>query len=121
MRTDLTKEEDHAGLREIYLDRSGPKLNKIQAQPESPTPASSTPEISTVAPKECVTAIYNKVLRGCMVFVGVPSGANEVGFYGTKSQYFFFVLICIHIQTHCVRAGIDTQVNSWLRSLARIS
>ena len=57
-----------------------------------------------------------KLLR--MVFVGVLSGANEVGFYGTKSQYFFFVLICKHIQTHCVRAGIDTQVNSWLQTRA---
>ena len=121
-RIDLTKEEDHTGLRKIYFDRSGPKLNKIQAQLESPTLALSTPEISIVAPKECSAAVDSKVVdNSCMVFVGVPSGANEVGFYGTKSQYFFFVLICMHIQTHCVRAGIDTQVNSWLRSRARIS
>ena len=46
LRIDLTNEEDHTGLRKIYLDRSGPKLNKIQAQLESPTPASSTPEIN---------------------------------------------------------------------------
>ena len=106
----------------MYLDRSGPKLNKIQAQLESPTPALSTREISIVAPKENVAQLFTaKSLRSCMVFVGVPSGANEVGLYGTKSQYFFFVLICIHMQTHCVRAGIDTQVNSWLRSRARIS
>ena len=50
-RIDLTKKEDHTGLRKIYLDRSGPKLNKIQAQLQSPTPASSTPEISIVAPQ----------------------------------------------------------------------
>ena len=49
-----------------------------------------------------------------MVFVGVLSGANEVVFDVTKIQYFFFVLICKHIKTCCVRAGIDTQVNSWL-------
>ena len=40
LRIDLTKEEDYTGLRMIYLDRSGPKLNEIQAQLESPTPAS---------------------------------------------------------------------------------
>ena len=62
LRIDLTKEEDHTGLRKIYLDRSGPKLNKIQAQLESPTPALSTPEISIVAPKECGAAIYSKVV-----------------------------------------------------------
>ena len=59
---DLTKEEDHTGLRKIYLDRSDPKLNKIQAQLESPTPASSNPEISIVAPKECGAAIFSKVV-----------------------------------------------------------
>ena len=47
---DVAKEEDHRGLRKIHLDRSGPKLNKIQARLESPTPASSTPEISIAAP-----------------------------------------------------------------------
>ena len=46
----------------IYLDRSGPKLNEIQAQLESPTLASSTREISVVAPKECGAAIYSKVV-----------------------------------------------------------
>ena len=61
MRIDLTK-EDHTGLRKIYLDRSGPKLNKIEAQLESPTPVSSTHEISIVAPKECGAAIYSKVV-----------------------------------------------------------
>ena len=112
MRIDLTKEEDRTGLRKIYLDRSGAKLNKIQAQLESPTPALSTPEISIIAPKNVAQLFTAKLLRSCMVFVGVPSGVNEVGFYGLKSQYFFFVLICIHIQTHCMRAGIDTQLNS---------
>ena len=34
LRIDLTKEEDHTGLRKIYLDRSGLKLNKTQAQLE---------------------------------------------------------------------------------------
>ena len=53
LRIDVTKEEDHTGLRKIHLDRSGPKLNKIQARLELPTPASSTPEISIVAPTEC--------------------------------------------------------------------
>ena len=62
LRIDLTKEEDHTGLRKIYLYRSDPKLNKIQAQLESPTPASSTPEISIVAHKECGAAIYSKVV-----------------------------------------------------------
>ena len=62
LRIDLTKEEDHTGLRKIYLYRSGPKLNKIQAQLESPTPASSTPEISIVAPKERGAAVYSKVV-----------------------------------------------------------
>ena len=106
MRIDVTKEEDHTGLSKIYLDRSRLKLNEIQAQLESPTPASSTPEISVVAPK-LFTA---KLLRSCMVLERVRSGAKEVGFCGTKGQYCFFVLICIHIQTHCVRAGIDIQV-----------
>ena len=62
LRIDLSKEEDHTGLRKIYLDRSRPKLNKIQANLESPTSASSTPEISIVAPKECGAAIYSKVI-----------------------------------------------------------
>ena len=53
LRIDVTKEEDHTGLSKIHLDRSGPKLNKIQARLELPTPASSTPEISIVAPTEC--------------------------------------------------------------------
>ena len=63
LRIDLTKEEHHTELRKIYLDRSGPKLNKIQAQLESPTSALSTPEILIVAPKECGAAIYSKVVE----------------------------------------------------------
>ena len=62
MRIDVAKEEDHRGLRKIYLDRSGPKLNKIQARLESPTPASSTPEISIVAPIECGVTLYSEVV-----------------------------------------------------------
>ena len=62
LRVDVTKEEDHTGLRKIYLDRSSPKLNKIQARLESPTPASSTPEISNVAPIECSLALYHGVV-----------------------------------------------------------
>ena len=62
MRIDVTKEEHHTRLRKIHLDRSGPKLNKIQARLELPTPASSTPEISIVAPIECGVALYNEVV-----------------------------------------------------------
>ena len=65
LRIDLTKEEDHTGLRKIYLDRSGPKLNKIQAQLESPTPALSTSEISIAAPKECCAAM--SIQQSCCV------------------------------------------------------
>jgi len=49
LRIDLTKEEDYTGLRTIDLDRSGPKVNKIQAQFESPTAASSAPAVSFIA------------------------------------------------------------------------
>jgi len=62
LRIDVSKEEDHTGLRKIYLDRSGPKLNKIQARRELPTPASSTPEISIVAPIECGVTLYSGVV-----------------------------------------------------------
>ena len=62
MRIDVAKEEDHRGLRKIYLDQSGPKLNKIQARLESPTPASSTPEISIVAPIESGVTPYSEVV-----------------------------------------------------------
>ena len=62
LRIDVTKEEHHTGLRKIYLDRSGPKLNKIQARVELPNPASSTPEISIVAPIECGMALYSEVV-----------------------------------------------------------
>ena len=58
---DVTKGEDHTGLRKIYLERSGPKLKKIQARLELPTPASSTPEISVVAPRDCGVAFYSEV------------------------------------------------------------
>ena len=58
---DETKGEDHTGLRKIYLERSGPKLKKIQARLELPTPASSTPEISVVAPRDCGVAFYSEV------------------------------------------------------------
>ena len=61
MRIDVAKEE-HRGLRKIYFDRSGPKLNTIQARLESPTPASSTPEISIVAPIECDVTLYSEVV-----------------------------------------------------------
>ena len=60
MRIDVAKEE-HRGLRKIYFDRSGPKLNTIQARLESPTPASSTPEISVVAPRDCGVALHSEV------------------------------------------------------------
>ena len=62
MRIDVAKEEDHRGLRKISLDRSGPKLNKIQARLESPTPATSTPEISIVAPIECGVSLDSEVV-----------------------------------------------------------
>ena len=62
MRIDVAKEKDHRGFRKIYLDRSGPKLNKIQARPESPTPASSTPETSIVAPIECGVSLDSEVV-----------------------------------------------------------
>lgn len=62
MLINLTKEEDHTGLRKIYLDRSGPKLNKMRARLELPTPASSIPEISTEAPIECGVALYSEVV-----------------------------------------------------------
>ena len=62
MRIDVAKEEDHGGFRNIYLGRSGPKLNKIQARLESPTPATSTPEISIVAPIESVVTPYSEVV-----------------------------------------------------------
>ena len=62
MRIDVAKEEDHRGLRKISLDGSGPKLNKIQARLESPTPATSTPEISIVAPIESVVTPYSEAV-----------------------------------------------------------
>ena len=45
----------------IYLDHSGPKLNKklIQAQLESPPPSSSTAD--NVTSKECGAAVFSKV------------------------------------------------------------
>ena len=59
LRIDVTKEEDHTGLTKIY--RSGPKLKKkIQARLESPTPASSTPKITVVAPIDCGVALYSE-------------------------------------------------------------
>ena len=78
LRIDVTKEEDHTGLRKIHLDRSGPKLNKIQARLELPTPASSTPEISIVAPTECgVVAWLFTATRCCCVFHHRSLGANQ--------------------------------------------
>ena len=58
-------------------------------------------------------AVNNKLLGSCFLSV-----CGEAVVYLTKGQYFFFVFICIYRQTHCVRAGIDTQVNSYLTSIA---
>ena len=78
LRIDVTKEEDHTGLRKIHLDRSGPKLNKIQARLELPTPASSTPEISIVAPTECgVVAWLFTATSSCCVLHHRSLGANQ--------------------------------------------
>lgn len=79
MRIDVTKKEHHTGLRKIYLDRSGPKLNKIQARLELPNPASSTPEISIVAPIECGMALYSEVVAWLHQTRWVRTSANEVG------------------------------------------
>ena len=95
MRIDLTKEKDHTGLRKIKLDRSGPKLNKIYAQLESPTRALSTLKISIVTYKECGAAIYSKVVA--YGFRGCARWGERSRILRNKESVF---LLCCNLQTH---------------------
>ena len=64
----------------MYLDRSGPKLNKFRLNSKHPLPPRQPLKFQLSPPKNVVQLFTAKLLRSCMVFVGVPSGASEVGF-----------------------------------------